>query len=431
MYDELRICSLANTSQLSKTFEDVHSMSTEGPFASLEHIADVCKSGERYVPSIDPYNAAMHLGHMASYKHALRYAWGRHVLEIGCGVGYGAHYLASFGASLVVAIDKDSAALEYARKAYFHSKVHYQQGSGSRLPFADGAFEFVLSSQVIEHLTSPELFLSEIKRVLKPGGFCLVTTPNKDLFSPRDIEGDNVFHVNEMSLSEFETVGRGVFPKVEMAGIAQDCLIRKTDNTIVTKDNRLLRLEDYEMRKNDVIHCENMLLFGHTQANGEFSTTLPDSISSASTRLAPCFWDSAIGQWVEMGLFPDSEATETQITSRQDRVIKIFRMPYDKFFRIEIALNHVGTVPLEIILLDHSSDHVIAHTVIQPQPRRFSLTFAPLENSSKHTFRLELHLKRSLLDTLLRKKHTLPKLEDFIGQLAVWTFHTTLPLIVS
>jgi hypothetical protein len=41
---------------------------SDGPFASSEEIASVFNQGERYVPTVDPYNAAMHLGHMASYK---------------------------------------------------------------------------------------------------------------------------------------------------------------------------------------------------------------------------------------------------------------------------------------------------------------------------------------------------------------------------
>ena len=51
------------------------------------------------------------------------------------------------------------------------------QGSG--LPFADNSFDVVFTRYVMEHVTSPAEFLSEIHRVLVPGGMFLFLTPNK------------------------------------------------------------------------------------------------------------------------------------------------------------------------------------------------------------------------------------------------------------
>jgi len=154
-----------------------------GPFASALDVAHVAAGGERYVPLVDPYNAAMHLGHMASYRHALLYAYGRQVLDLGCGTGYGAHYLASYGARQVVAVDVDPVALDYARQAYDHPRVEYQRCDGQRLPYADASFDFVFSSQAIEHVPDPEAFLREINRLLKQNGACLIITPAP--FRPR------------------------------------------------------------------------------------------------------------------------------------------------------------------------------------------------------------------------------------------------------
>lgn len=49
---------------------------------------------------------------------------------------------------------------------------------GVRLPFKDGAFNIVYSGEVIEHLYNPDLFLQETHRILKKGGYALITTPN-------------------------------------------------------------------------------------------------------------------------------------------------------------------------------------------------------------------------------------------------------------
>lgn len=48
-----------------------------------------------------------------------------------------------------------------------------------KMPYKNGEFDLVLMTEVIEHLTAnPQVYLSEIKRVLKPNGYLLITTPN-------------------------------------------------------------------------------------------------------------------------------------------------------------------------------------------------------------------------------------------------------------
>ena len=45
------------------------------------------------------------------------------------------------------------------------------------LPFVDGEFELVLCAETIEHVRDVQLFLSEVRRVLRPGGGLAITTP--------------------------------------------------------------------------------------------------------------------------------------------------------------------------------------------------------------------------------------------------------------
>ena len=46
------------------------------------------------------------------------------------------------------------------------------------IPYEDGRFDYAICSEVVEHLFYPEKILNEIKRVLKPGGILIFTTPN-------------------------------------------------------------------------------------------------------------------------------------------------------------------------------------------------------------------------------------------------------------
>jgi len=46
------------------------------------------------------------------------------------------------------------------------------------LPYRDGFFDLVTATEVIEHMENPRLFLRELSRVLRPGGVCVLSTPN-------------------------------------------------------------------------------------------------------------------------------------------------------------------------------------------------------------------------------------------------------------
>lgn len=57
--------------------------------------------------------------------------------------------------------------------------IHVQKGDAEHLPFGDKTFDFVNLSEVIEHVESPERVLSEVSRILKPGGCVYVSVPNR------------------------------------------------------------------------------------------------------------------------------------------------------------------------------------------------------------------------------------------------------------
>lgn len=89
------------------------------------------------------------------------------LLDVGCG---SKPYQALFEVDAYVGLDIDS---EASRK-HGIADHHYD---GNTFPFADASFDTVLCSQVLEHVFNPDEFLSEILRVLKPGGKLLLTVP--------------------------------------------------------------------------------------------------------------------------------------------------------------------------------------------------------------------------------------------------------------
>jgi SAM-dependent methyltransferase len=78
----------------------------------------------------------------------------------------------------------------------------------------DNSVNFVVTFQVIEHIENDELFLKEIKRVLKPGGKLIMTTPNIKMSLTR-----NPWHIREYSPEQMNNVVKSIFDSHELKGI--------------------------------------------------------------------------------------------------------------------------------------------------------------------------------------------------------------------
>jgi ubiquinone/menaquinone biosynthesis C-methylase UbiE len=101
---------------------------------------------------------------------------GDRVLDLGCGDGALTGVLADAAGS-VVGVDIAEAALRRARARHPALTFALAPIDGP-LPFDDGSFDVVWSSEVIEHVADTARWLSEVRRVLVPRGRLLVTTPN-------------------------------------------------------------------------------------------------------------------------------------------------------------------------------------------------------------------------------------------------------------
>jgi ubiquinone/menaquinone biosynthesis C-methylase UbiE len=184
-------------------------------------------TGERIVPG--KVEKDLYHEHIVRYLFALQYVKDKFVLDAGCGVGYGAQVLLRGGCSRIVGVDISEEAINYARTHYKERNIEFMVGDCTKTSFPDRHFDIVVSFEVLEHIENYEMYLSEVKRILKNDGLFIVSTPNKKTYSDEQEGYKNPFHVREFYLEEFYDLLHKYFPSVKMLGenLSQGLLIRE------------------------------------------------------------------------------------------------------------------------------------------------------------------------------------------------------------
>jgi 2-polyprenyl-3-methyl-5-hydroxy-6-metoxy-1,4-benzoquinol methylase len=123
--------------------------------------------------------------HLARYEFAAERARPGRLLDMACGVGYGARLLADrvAGAAEVVGVDRSAEAVRYAAERYGRPGLRFAVGDALDFEDADG-FDTVVSLETVEHVPDPERLIGRLVAALRPGGVLVAsvpTTPSADV----------------------------------------------------------------------------------------------------------------------------------------------------------------------------------------------------------------------------------------------------------
>ena len=147
-------------------------------------------SPERFAPE-DVSDGLIEAEHRARYWWAAQWVADKHVLDAGCGTGYGLEMLLAYGPESVKGVDLSEEAVADAGRR-LGDQAELVRADVRDLPLEDGSFDVVVCFEVIEHVERQRDALDELKRVLRPGGVLLISSPNRDVYPP-----GNPHHVRE------------------------------------------------------------------------------------------------------------------------------------------------------------------------------------------------------------------------------------------
>ncbi|MBN1598713.1 MAG: class I SAM-dependent methyltransferase [Bacteroidales bacterium] len=154
---------------------------------------------------------------------------GKDILEVGCGRGGGLSYIKRYlSPNSATGLDLNKKAIEFCNMHYTEERLDFVQGNAQRLNFQDGFFDVVINVESSHRYDKMDEFLSEVYRVLKPGGYFLFTdfrhkneietlyiqiSNSKFMHLKDEIITDNVLEALKLSTKEREVLIQKIAPK--------------------------------------------------------------------------------------------------------------------------------------------------------------------------------------------------------------------------
>jgi len=161
-------------------------------------------TGERFLPEV---SGNIVVEHLHRYLSAAELAKDKVVLDIASGEGYGSDLLSRHAAE-VIGVDIAVDAVEHANLKYQRPNLTFRVGECAAIPCPDNSIDLIVSFETLEHHDKHDETFREFKRVLRPGGKLLISSPDRKYYSDLR-EYKNEFHVKELYEEEFrELMGR-------------------------------------------------------------------------------------------------------------------------------------------------------------------------------------------------------------------------------
>jgi 2-polyprenyl-3-methyl-5-hydroxy-6-metoxy-1,4-benzoquinol methylase len=186
-------------------------------------MTEIDNTGERIL--LEKETPLMIARHFCAYKYAQGLVSGKEVLDIGCGEGYGADFLAGYAKS-VLGIDYDQAVIDYAKDKYHKAGLEFSALDIKNLDRLNRRFDVICSFQNIEHIQDTGKLLEDVLGLLNDNGVFICSTCNIKDASPDSKVPFNKFHVKEYLAGEFKELLEGYFNRVKISGLSRSIALK-------------------------------------------------------------------------------------------------------------------------------------------------------------------------------------------------------------
>jgi ubiquinone biosynthesis O-methyltransferase len=164
-------------------------------------------TGEYFIPGKS--GERIEADHLERYRFACKYAKGKSVLDIACGVGYSGRMLIEAGAVSYDGVDINEKLVEYAKNNYSSESINYFVGDICTFR-NNKMYDLITCFETIEHVKNYEAAIKNLHSLLKPGGMLFISSPNRTVTSPKALtindKPSNEFHTQEFIPEELLSI---------------------------------------------------------------------------------------------------------------------------------------------------------------------------------------------------------------------------------
>ncbi len=181
----------------------------------------------------------------------------------------------------VTGVDIENEAITHAQNTYQKENIAFIEGDIRSLPFENSSFDIITCFETIEHITEHDRAMAELKRVLRPNGVLLISTPDSDSTHEHASRGRNPFHPLELNKKQFASLLNNHFQNVSF-------LYQKTINAslIMTEETGDTALQEYQgsfSDYNQINPVSNAQYFIGICTDSEIVDTLKNSVLTYSS----------------------------------------------------------------------------------------------------------------------------------------------------
>ncbi len=212
--------------ELSQLYEKIYSNKNAQGYDKYNEIANNIKKKDNPAK----YLSKFHASYFGIFKE-LQNKKNKTILDVGCGLGYLTFVLNRLGHS-TTGLDISSNAIKSAKENF--GDLFVQGTIEDYLTTKGNTFDYVIASEIIEHLLDPVEFLQKVLKIVLPGGKIIVTTPNKDYMNENAIWYTDLppVHLYWFSKKSIDVIAGKIGVKVDYI---------KFNNYFPSDENRLIK----------------------------------------------------------------------------------------------------------------------------------------------------------------------------------------------